>query len=224
MCGIVGYVGKKKAESILIEGLKRLEYRGYDSAGLAVQNGDNMDYFRAVGKIVQLEKKTASHDVMGTSGIAHTRWATHGEPTEDNAHPHCDQDENVFLIHNGIIENYQVLKKKLKKAGNKFRSDTDTEVLAHLIAKYFKGDLSEAVRKTMSKVEGTFGIAVMHRHVWPYFAIKLMASGVTFSLARNRSPSFSRSSSSTRMIIFPARMSLMASSTVKSGILFLFLL
>ena len=164
MCGIVCYVGKKKAEPILIEGLKRLEYRGYDSAGLAVQNGDHVDYFRAVGRIVELEKKIDGHDIKGSTGIAHTRWATHGEPSEENAHPHADQDQNVFVIHNGIIENYQVLKSKLQKTGVQFCSDTDTEVLAHLISKYFDGDLCEAVRKTMSKVEGTFGIAVIHRN------------------------------------------------------------
>ncbi|MBN1849622.1 MAG: glutamine--fructose-6-phosphate transaminase (isomerizing) [Deltaproteobacteria bacterium] len=164
MCGIVCYVGKKKAQPILIEGLKRLEYRGYDSAGLAVQNGDHVDYFRAVGRIVELEKKIHDHDITGSSGIAHTRWATHGEPTEENAHPHTDQEKNVFVIHNGIIENYQILKSKLQKNGVRFSSDTDTEVLAHLISKYFDGDLCEAVRKTMSKVEGTFGIAVIHRN------------------------------------------------------------
>jgi len=165
MCGIVCYVGGKKAEPILIEGLKRLEYRGYDSAGLAVQEGDHVDFYRAVGKIVELEKKTEGLDIKGNSGIAHTRWATHGEPTEENAHPHRDQDGNVFVIHNGIIENYQALKKKLIKSGITFSSETDTEVLAHLIALDFDGDLNEAVRKTMSKVEGTFGLAVIHRQV-----------------------------------------------------------
>ncbi len=165
MCGIVCYVGKKKAAPILIEGLKRLEYRGYDSAGLAVQCNDQVDYFRAVGRIIELEKKTNNQDIKGSLGIAHTRWATHGEPTEKNAHPHTDWDENVFVIHNGIIENYQSLKKKLEKSGARFRSETDTEVLAHLIGKHFNGNLNEAVRMTMSEVEGTFGIAVIHRHV-----------------------------------------------------------
>jgi glucosamine--fructose-6-phosphate aminotransferase (isomerizing) len=163
MCGIVCYVGRKKARPILIEGLKRLEYRGYDSAGLAVQDGDHIDHFRAVGKIVELEKTINNLEINGTTGIAHTRWATHGEPTVENAHPHRDQDENVFVIHNGIIENFQSLKRKLEKSGIHFRSETDTEILAHLISMSFEGDLNEAVRKTMSQVEGTFGLAVIHR-------------------------------------------------------------
>ncbi len=163
MCGIVCYVGKQKAKSILLEGLKRLEYRGYDSAGLAIQDGNHIDYHRAAGKIIELEKKVNGLDMKGTFGIAHTRWATHGEPIEKNAHPQTDQDENVFVIHNGIIENYYTLKKKLGKSGVTFRSETDTEVLAQLIALNFEGDLSEAVRKTMAQVEGTFGLAVIHR-------------------------------------------------------------
>jgi glutamine---fructose-6-phosphate transaminase (isomerizing) len=163
MCGIVCYVGKNKAEPILIEGLKRLEYRGYDSAGLAVQDGNHIDYIRAVGKIAELEKAINGADIKGTAGIAHTRWATHGEPTIANAHPHRDEKENVFVIHNGIIENYQSIKTRLEKKGVIFRSETDTEVLAHLIAFNFEGDLKEAVRKTMSQVDGTFGIAVIHR-------------------------------------------------------------
>ena len=165
MCGIVCYAGKKRAKSILLEGLKRLEYRGYDSSGVAIQDGDHIDYHRAVGKITELERKINDLDIKGTVGIAHTRWATHGEPTEINAHPHRDQDENVFVIHNGIIENFHSLKKKLEKSGITYRSDTDTEVLAHLISLNFDGDLNEAVRKTMSQVEGTFGLAVIHRHV-----------------------------------------------------------
>jgi glucosamine--fructose-6-phosphate aminotransferase (isomerizing) len=164
MCGIVCYVGSKKAKPILIEGLKRLEYRGYDSAGLAVQDGEHIDYYRALGKIIELERKINDLDIKGKSGIGHTRWATHGEPSEENAHPHRDQDENVFVIHNGIIENFHYLKKRLEKSGISFRSETDTEVLAHLISLNFDGKLDEAVRKTMSQVEGTFGMAVIHRH------------------------------------------------------------
>jgi glucosamine--fructose-6-phosphate aminotransferase (isomerizing) len=163
MCGIVCYVGAKEAKPVLMEGLKRLEYRGYDSAGLAVQDGRHIDFYRAVGKILELERKINDLDIKGRSGIAHTRWATHGEPSEENAHPHRDHEENVFVIHNGIIENFHYLKKKLEKSGIAFRSETDTEVLAHLIALNFEGNLNEAVRKTMSQVEGTFGIAVIHR-------------------------------------------------------------
>ena len=165
MCGIICYVGKDKAEPILIEGLKRLEYRGYDSAGLAVQDGDQICCHRAKGKIIELEKKIGDTTIPGNTGIAHTRWATHGEPTEANAHPHSDNDGNVFVIHNGIIENYYSLKKNLKKSGAVFKSETDTEVLAHLIASYFDGDLNKAVRQTMAKVEGTFGMAVIHKQV-----------------------------------------------------------
>jgi len=163
MCGIICYTGTKKAAPILIEGLKRLEYRGYDSAGLAVQNADGIDWYRAVGKIVELERRIHGVDIVGRCGIAHTRWATHGEPNERNAHPQTDPDQNVFLVHNGIIENYLQLKKRLIKQGAEFRSETDTEVLAHLIARYFEGDLAEAVRRTMGELEGTFGLAVIHR-------------------------------------------------------------
>jgi glucosamine--fructose-6-phosphate aminotransferase (isomerizing) len=165
MCGIVCYVGKKQAKPILLDGLKQLEYRGYDSAGIAVQQGNDIECYRSVGKIAELERKLNGLDSSGTTGIAHTRWATHGEPTEENAHPHRDQDENVFLVHNGIIENYHTLKKKLEKQGIKFRSETDTEVLAQLIGLNYEGSLNEAVRKTMSQVEGTFGVAVIHRDV-----------------------------------------------------------
>ncbi|MBW2093458.1 MAG: glutamine--fructose-6-phosphate aminotransferase, partial [Deltaproteobacteria bacterium] len=165
MCGIVSYVGKKQARPILIGGLKQLEYRGYDSAGIAVQEGSTISCQRSVGKIIELEKKINSMEMSGTMGIAHTRWATHGEPTEYNAHPHTDQGQKVFIVHNGIIENYAFLKKKLQKEGCQFYSETDTEVLAHLIGIQFEGDLAEAVRKAMSKVEGTFGLAVIHRDV-----------------------------------------------------------
>ena len=165
MCGIVCYVGKNKARPLLLEGLKRLEYRGYDSSGIAIQDSCKMDYYRAVGRIAELEKKTQGIEINGTTGIAHTRWATHGEPSEKNAHPHRDVEEKIFIIHNGIIENFQTIKKRLEKKGVTFRSDTDTEVLAHLIAENFSGDLNEAVRKTMSQVEGTFGIAVLHKDI-----------------------------------------------------------
>jgi len=164
MCGIVCYVGQKQARPILLEGLKQLEYRGYDSAGLAIHQENDIACYRAVGKIVELERKLNGVDINGTVGIAHTRWATHGEPSEANSHPHRDQDENVFVIHNGIIENFLVLKKRLEKQGITFRSETDTEVLAHLIGLNFNGSLNEAVRKTMSQVEGTFGLAVIHRN------------------------------------------------------------
>ncbi len=165
MCGIVCYVGERQARPILLEGLKQLEYRGYDSSGLAVHNGKDVLCHRAVGKIAQLESRLEGVEILGAMGIAHTRWATHGEPTEENAHPQMDEEGNVFVIHNGIIENYHLLKKRLEKDGVSFRSETDTEVLAHLIARHFDGSLSEAVRKSMSQVEGTFGMAVIHSRV-----------------------------------------------------------
>ncbi len=163
MCGIVCYVGKKKVKPILLEGLKRLEYRGYDSAGLAIQDGKQIELHRAVGKIAELEKEVNGLDIRGTMGIAHTRWATHGEPTEENAHPQRDQDENTFVIHNGIIENYLSLKRMMERQGIIFRSETDTEVLAQLIGLNFNGSLQEAVRNSLSQVEGTFGLAVIHK-------------------------------------------------------------
>jgi glutamine---fructose-6-phosphate transaminase (isomerizing) len=177
MCGIICYTGIQKAVPILIEGLRRLEYRGYDSAGLAVQNDGHVDWYRTVGKIVELERKIEGKDIPGTSGIAHTRWATHGEPNEINAHPQTSTSQDVFVVHNGIIENYMMIKKRLLKAGVTFRSETDTEVLAHLIAQYFEGDLAEAVRRTMGDLEGTFGLAAIH----------LKASGQV-AVARRGSP------------------------------------
>ena len=165
MCGIVCYVGRKDVKAILLEGLKQLEYRGYDSAGIAIGDQGIISCHRAVGKLVELERRVEGLEIKGTTGIAHTRWATHGEPTEENAHPHRNQNGDVFVIHNGIIENYYLLKKKLEKQGISFRSETDTEVLAHLIGLNFDGSLDEAVRKTMSQVEGTFGLGVIHKHV-----------------------------------------------------------
>jgi glucosamine--fructose-6-phosphate aminotransferase (isomerizing) len=163
MCGIVGYVGKRQCLSILVDGLKRLEYRGYDSAGVAVINGAGIDIRKDAGKISVLEASLTSSPVTGTTGIAHTRWATHGEPTKNNAHPHVDGTGDIALVHNGIIENYRTLKAKLTSEGHTFTTDTDTEVLAHLIQKYYDGVLEEAVGKALSLVEGTFGIAVISR-------------------------------------------------------------
>ena len=163
MCGIICYTGPQQAAPILLEGLRRLEYRGYDSAGLAIIGSGEVHYCRAVGKIANLEQKLNGYNLTGHCGIAHTRWATHGEPTEENAHPHCDQAGKVFIVHNGIIENFTVLKKKLLMDNVVFRSQTDTEVLAHLIAAHYRGDLAEAVRAVMAQIEGTFGLAVIHQ-------------------------------------------------------------
>ncbi len=161
MCGIVAYVGKNAARQILIEGLKRLEYRGYDSSGIAIINKESY-LSRAVGKVAVLEERVWKDKPEGSVGIAHTRWATHGRPTEANAHPHSDCKGKVFLAHNGIIENYMPLKKRLLAAGHHFSSETDTEVLAHLIEEAYKGNLETAVQKALQQVQGTFGIAVVH--------------------------------------------------------------
>ncbi|MDP1846074.1 MAG: glutamine--fructose-6-phosphate transaminase (isomerizing) [Candidatus Moranbacteria bacterium] len=165
MCGIVAYIGKKEALPILIDGLKRLEYRGYDSAGVSVFSGGKIITEKAVGKVVELENKINGRDIPGKIGIAHTRWATHGKPSEKNAHPHCDCGKNIFLVHNGIIENYKELKADLEKIGHKFSSDTDTEVLAHLIEEYKKQvPIKEAVWRTLAHVEGTYGLAIIDRN------------------------------------------------------------
>lgn len=166
MCGIVGYIGKANAASVLIGGLKRLEYRGYDSAGLALLDGENMRVSKAAGKVVNLSERaradwSAELFQNATTGIAHTRWATHGPPTEVNAHPHLDGSGGIALVHNGIIENYRSLRSRLEKKGHHFLSETDTEVLAHLIGDCHKGDLFQAVCDALHQVEGTFGIAVI---------------------------------------------------------------
>jgi glucosamine--fructose-6-phosphate aminotransferase (isomerizing) len=161
MCGIVGYIGSKTASDILLEGLKRLEYRGYDSAGLAVIAQGRLLVEKAVGRIVNLEKKVGDDFKQSTIGIAHTRWATHGAPTEKNAHPHLDQTGKIALVHNGIIENYASLRKYLEDLGMQFESETDTEVLAKLIGHFYKGDLEQAVRSALTEVQGTYGIAVI---------------------------------------------------------------
>ncbi len=167
MCGIVGYIGNRNATPIIIEGIKRLEYRGYDSSGIAILNNkDELNIFRESGKIVELERVLPSPDqTFGNVGIAHTRWATHGEPNKINAHPHTDCDGNVAVVHNGIIENYMNLRKKLESEGHKFKSDTDTEVLAHLIEHFLKKEdnLTIAVQDALKLVEGTYGIAVISK-------------------------------------------------------------
>ena len=170
MCGIVGYVGNKRVVPVIIDGLKRLEYRGYDSAGIAVAgNGDGLQVRRAEGKLRNLEEAIRLKPLDGTYGIGHTRWATHGRPTEENAHPHRDCTGNIVVVHNGIIENYVALKKKLAAEGHKFVTETDTEVIAHLVEKYRFGkangsstqSLEEAVRKTVNELAGVFAIAVI---------------------------------------------------------------
>lgn len=163
MCGIVGYVGKRQALPLLIDSLKRLEYRGYDSAGIAIQNDSGISVEKVSGKIKQLEAKVQGKTLPGTSGIGHTRWATHGIPNEINAHPHIDCKGRIAVVHNGIIENYRVLKEMLIKEGHTFRSQTDTEVLAHLIERFHERGkpLEKAVLAALKMIEGTYGIAVI---------------------------------------------------------------
>ena len=161
MCGIVGYLGKRDARAILIDGLKRLEYRGYDSAGIALEQDDALHCVRSVGRIAQLEELLDAGSPEACVGIAHTRWATHGAPTEANAHPHTDCTGSLALVHNGIIENYRDLKNDLIGRGHTFTSDTDTEVIAHLIEDELNGDFCEAVRKALLRLEGTYGLAVV---------------------------------------------------------------
>jgi glutamine---fructose-6-phosphate transaminase (isomerizing) len=161
MCGIVGYVGPRSATPLLLEGLRRLEYRGYDSAGIAIMNGKGLETRKAAGKISELEALVASTPIVGTLGIAHTRWATHGAPNFINSHPQMSCDEKIGVVHNGIIENGSALRQALEELGHSFRSDTDTEVLAHLIEEVYEGNLEEAVIEALSRVEGTYGIAVV---------------------------------------------------------------
>jgi glutamine---fructose-6-phosphate transaminase (isomerizing) len=168
MCGIVGYVGKKSVVPIIIEGLRRLEYRGYDSAGIAVAgNGDGLQLRRAEGKLRNLEEVIRQKPLDGTYGIGHTRWATHGRPTEENAHPHRDCTGKIVVVHNGIVENYLSLKKKLTEEGHRFTTETDTEIIAHLVEKYSASSngrrptLEDAVRQTVKQLTGVFALAVI---------------------------------------------------------------
>jgi len=161
MCGIIGYVGSELVVPLLFEGLKRLEYRGYDSAGIAVLKDGQMTLFRRAGKVRELESEVLPLRVPARIGIGHTRWATHGVPSEENAHPHLDCRGRIAVVHNGIIENFQVLKERLIAAGHRFRSQTDTETLAHLIEAYDEGNLLAAVSKAVSEAQGAFALAVL---------------------------------------------------------------
>jgi glucosamine--fructose-6-phosphate aminotransferase (isomerizing) len=161
MCGIVAYIGFRPALPVLMDGLKKLEYRGYDSSGVSLLDSGKIKTAKAVGKIKELEKKLEQEKIGGFLGICHTRWATHGEPSEANAHPHLSANGKIAIAHNGIIENYALLKKRLLADGVKFVSETDTEVLVHWIAKFYNGNLSKAVLKALESIEGTFGLAVI---------------------------------------------------------------
>lgn len=161
MCGIVGYTGFRQAQPILMEGIKRLEYRGYDSSGIAVQSNGHLDVQKKAGRISVLESVIGTNSLQGTCGISHTRWATHGAPNDQNAHPHVDASGRIALIHNGIIENYQTLRTYLEHRGVEFKSETDTEVLVQLIGHFYNDDIEAAVRAALRDVRGTYGIAVI---------------------------------------------------------------
>src|SRR6202045_4711651 len=174
MCGIIGYVGRSQAAPILLDGLRRLEYRGYDSAGVAIINGDHVETRKCAGRIASLTKLISEKPATGSYGISHTRWATHGKVTDENAHPHFDATGKIALVHNGVIENYQGLKEQLIQDGDSnFQSDTDTEVLAHLIGNIYqkldgkdsKARLVNATRAALKQVIGTYGIAVVHADI-----------------------------------------------------------
>ena len=174
MCGIVGYIGESQAAPILLDGLSKLEYRGYDSAGIAVYDGENIRVQKAAGRLKVLSELTHDGATMpGSSGIGHTRWATHGAPSNQNAHPHYNQAETIAVVHNGIIENYLKLRKRLEKKGYQFQSDTDTEVVAHLLDYYYKGDPIEAITKIMHRVEGSYALGIIFReHPKQVYAVR----------------------------------------------------
>lgn len=161
MCGIIGFVGETNAPRVIIDGLKKLEYRGYDSAGLAIIKPNKLQIAKAKGRVADLETKVLDKKMTGDIGIGHTRWATHGQPSETNSHPHANQAKTIAVVHNGIIENYQELKTQLTKKGVKFRSQTDTEVVAHLIDQYMTGDLLEAVGQAVRQLQGSFALGVV---------------------------------------------------------------
>ena len=164
MCGIIGYVGSRKCKSILLQGLERLEYRGYDSAGLAFLEDDGLDYVRAVGNLGNLRDRAGTNHSSATTGLGHTRWATHGGVTEANAHPlaGCDP-ERLSIVLNGIVENYRELKESLGADGHTFTSETDAETVVHLVERHYEGDLVEAVRRAFAELEGHFSFVVIHR-------------------------------------------------------------
>lgn len=161
MCGIIGYIGNKNATPIIMEGLKKLEYRGYDSAGIAVVNENTLYIEKCKGRISDLDRLLMKRDISGTVGLGHTRWATHGKPSKVNAHPHTDSLKKIIVVHNGIIENFNDLKGDLEKEGFKFESETDTEVAAHLISKFYDGNLKEAVKKALRKIKGSYALGVL---------------------------------------------------------------
>jgi glucosamine--fructose-6-phosphate aminotransferase (isomerizing) len=187
MCGIVGYIGERNATEVILDGLKRLEYRGYDSAGLAVLDGAGLMVRRSLGKIANLEARIEREPVIGTAGLGHTRWATHGRPSEANSHPHADCSDSLVVVHNGIIENYATIKERLLAEGHRFRSETDTEVIAHLLEDHLRAglDLRDACRAALGELRGAYAVAVVST-AWPdeLVAAKLGAGSVVVGLGR----------------------------------------
>lgn len=163
MCGIVGYVGDKQAANFLLEGLSKLEYRGYDSAGIAVYDGNHIRVEKSVGRLSALRDKIKDDMPKGTMGIGHTRWATHGRPSDRNAHPHTDCTGDFVVVHNGIIENYLALKEELIEKGHVFKSETDTEVVAHLLEEVYNGDFVSSVREVLHRIEGSYSLVFMSK-------------------------------------------------------------
>ena len=161
MCGIVGYLGPKNASEVIVDGLSKLEYRGYDSAGVAVCNDGELEIRKFKGRLAVLAEDIEKNEMKGNLGIGHTRWATHGEPSDVNSHPHFNMDKTIAVVHNGIIENYMELKEELKEDGVEFRSETDTEVIAHLVDKYYEGNLLDAVYKTVARLRGAYALGVI---------------------------------------------------------------
>ncbi|MEG0228166.1 MAG: class II glutamine amidotransferase, partial [Lachnospiraceae bacterium] len=174
MCGIVGYIGKQEAAPILLDGLSKLEYRGYDSAGIAVYDGADIQVVKSKGRLKVLSELTHGGETLpGTVGIGHTRWATHGSPSDVNAHPHANESESIVVVHNGIIENYLKLKKKLQDKGYEFKSETDTEVIAHLLDYYYQGNPLETITKIMHRVEGSYALGIVFQdHPQELYAVR----------------------------------------------------
>ena len=162
MCGIVGFTGKQQAAPILLEGLEKLEYRGYDSAGLAISDGERVNVVKCMGRLAALrEKSNNGKSVAGCVGIGHTRWATHGRPSDENSHPHVSENGRIAIVHNGIIENYAQIKEMLINRGRVFKSETDTEVAAQLIDYYYEGSILEAVAKASRELEGSYALGII---------------------------------------------------------------
>jgi glucosamine--fructose-6-phosphate aminotransferase (isomerizing) len=199
MCGIVGYIGERDAFPIVVKGLKRLEYRGYDSAGVTLFNNDSLTLIKKKGKVADLEKKSKSFDTTGSIGLGHTRWATHGEPSDVNSHPHQSNSGNLVLIHNGIIENYASIKKVLEAKGFKFYSETDTEVLVNLIESIQQKEnisLGKAVRAALSQAVGAYAISVFDKNKPNEIVVAKLGSPLAIGIGTDNSEFFIASDAS----------------------------